>query len=211
MAQDPPPSRSPSEPRLPFETPIYEMEARLSELEAHYAKNRAGGDSAQDRRTDPPAQARAGCAEARNLLSPRALADRPGLAPPAAAANSRLHRADLRAVPRAARRPRLGRRQGDRHRTGPPRRHQGHVHRPSKGQKPRRAQEMQLRLCSPRGLSQGTRQDAARREIRPADHLLHRYAGRLSGDRRRGTWPGRDHRREPDGDEPDPHARSSAS
>ena len=45
MAQDPPPSRSPSEPRLAFETPIYEMEARLSELEAHYAKNRAAGDS----------------------------------------------------------------------------------------------------------------------------------------------------------------------
>jgi acetyl-CoA carboxylase carboxyl transferase subunit alpha len=45
MAQDPPPSRSQSEPRLAFETPIYEMEARLSELEAHYAKNRTAADS----------------------------------------------------------------------------------------------------------------------------------------------------------------------
>jgi acetyl-CoA carboxylase carboxyl transferase subunit alpha len=45
MAQDSPPSRSPSEPRLAFEAPIYEMEARLSELEAHYAKNRTGGES----------------------------------------------------------------------------------------------------------------------------------------------------------------------
>ncbi len=45
MAQDLPPSRNPSEPRLPFETPIYEMESRLSELEGQYAKNRAGQDS----------------------------------------------------------------------------------------------------------------------------------------------------------------------
>jgi acetyl-CoA carboxylase carboxyl transferase subunit alpha len=45
MAQDSPPSRNPSESRLAFETPIYEMEARLSELESQYAKNRAGGDS----------------------------------------------------------------------------------------------------------------------------------------------------------------------
>ncbi len=36
---------SPSENRLPFEAPIYEMEARLSEMEANYAKNRAGVDS----------------------------------------------------------------------------------------------------------------------------------------------------------------------
>jgi acetyl-CoA carboxylase carboxyl transferase subunit alpha len=47
MAQEPPPSRGPSEPRLPFEAPIYEMEARLADLEAHYAKNRAAGDSAK--------------------------------------------------------------------------------------------------------------------------------------------------------------------
>ena len=45
MAQESTPSRSPSEQRLAFETPIYEMEVRLSELEAHYAKNRTGGDS----------------------------------------------------------------------------------------------------------------------------------------------------------------------
>jgi acetyl-CoA carboxylase carboxyl transferase subunit alpha len=36
---------SPSEYRLPFEAPIYEMEARLAEMEASYAKNRAGGES----------------------------------------------------------------------------------------------------------------------------------------------------------------------
>jgi acetyl-CoA carboxylase carboxyl transferase subunit alpha len=36
---------SPSEHRLPFEAQIYEMEARLAELESTYSKNRAGGDS----------------------------------------------------------------------------------------------------------------------------------------------------------------------
>ncbi len=37
--------RSPSELRLPFEAPIYEMEARLSEMETQYAKDRAAGDT----------------------------------------------------------------------------------------------------------------------------------------------------------------------
>lgn len=41
---------SPSEHRLPFETPIYEMEARLSELEVLAARNRAGVEA-------PPAEA----------------------------------------------------------------------------------------------------------------------------------------------------------
>jgi acetyl-CoA carboxylase carboxyl transferase subunit alpha len=36
---------SPSEPRLPFDAPIYEMEARLAEMEALYARNRSGAES----------------------------------------------------------------------------------------------------------------------------------------------------------------------
>ncbi len=36
---------SPSEPRLVFEAPIHDMEARLSEMEAQYAKNRTAGDT----------------------------------------------------------------------------------------------------------------------------------------------------------------------
>jgi acetyl-CoA carboxylase carboxyl transferase subunit alpha len=35
-----------TEPRLPFEAPIYEMEARLEEMEGQYAKNRAVAESA---------------------------------------------------------------------------------------------------------------------------------------------------------------------
>ncbi len=38
--------QSPSEQRLPFEAPIYEMESRLAEMEAQYAKTRSDGDPA---------------------------------------------------------------------------------------------------------------------------------------------------------------------
>jgi acetyl-CoA carboxylase carboxyl transferase subunit alpha len=37
---------SPSEPRLSFEAPIYEMEARLAEMESRYSKNKAVADGA---------------------------------------------------------------------------------------------------------------------------------------------------------------------
>jgi acetyl-CoA carboxylase carboxyl transferase subunit alpha len=42
-----PAMRSPHEQRLPFEAPIYEMEQRLGEMEAQYAKNRAEGDNSK--------------------------------------------------------------------------------------------------------------------------------------------------------------------
>ena len=38
--------QSSNEPRLPFEAPIYEMESRLAEMEAQYAKNRSVTDVA---------------------------------------------------------------------------------------------------------------------------------------------------------------------
>jgi acetyl-CoA carboxylase carboxyl transferase subunit alpha len=47
MAEDPASMRSVNEPRLPFEAPIYDMEARLAEMEVQYAKNRTGGDATQ--------------------------------------------------------------------------------------------------------------------------------------------------------------------
>ena len=202
---------SPNEPRLAFEAPIHEMETRLSRDGSPVRQEPHRGRHDQDRRADPPAPPRAGRAEARDLFPPRPLADRPGLAARQPPPDPRLYRPDLRAVPRAARRPRLRRRQGDRHRAGASRRHQGHVHRPSEGEKPGRAQGLPFRLCPSRRLSQGPAEDAAGRQVRPADHLVHRYARGLSGHHRRGARPGRDHRREPAGHEPDPHARSSAS
>jgi hypothetical protein len=49
MAKDAAPMRTPNETRLAFESPIYEMEARLGEMEVQYAKNRAGGDTSSAR------------------------------------------------------------------------------------------------------------------------------------------------------------------
>ncbi len=48
--------RTANETRLSFEAPIYEMEARLGEMEVQYAKNRAAGDT-----TRSPSRS-AGCA-----------------------------------------------------------------------------------------------------------------------------------------------------
>jgi acetyl-CoA carboxylase carboxyl transferase subunit alpha len=47
LAEDHPFMPSPSEQRLPFEAPIYEMELRLGEMETQYAKNRAAGDTSK--------------------------------------------------------------------------------------------------------------------------------------------------------------------
>jgi acetyl-CoA carboxylase carboxyl transferase subunit alpha len=47
MAEVPAPMRGSSEPRLAFEAPIFETEARLSEMEAQYAKNRSGADASR--------------------------------------------------------------------------------------------------------------------------------------------------------------------
>ena len=149
--------QSPSEHRLPFEAPIYEMEARLAEMEAQYAKNKTVGRRRGVRRTDPPPPPRARRAEADDLRQPRSLPDRPGLATPPPPPDPRLHRADLRPVHRAARRPRHRRRQGRRHRAGPPGRPEGDVRRPPEGQEPGRADRLQLRLRPPRGLPQGAR------------------------------------------------------
>ncbi len=40
---------------------------------------------------------------------------------------------------------------------------------------------MQLRLCPPRGLSQGARENAAGREVQPPDHRVHRHTGAYPG------------------------------
>ena len=197
MAKDPAPMRTANETRLSFEAPIYEMEARLGEMEVQYAKNRAAGDTTKIAEQIRRLRRELAAAQARDLFQSRPLANCSGFATPAAPPDPRLPRSDLRAVSRAARRPRLWRRPGDRHGPCPPRRHQGDVRRPPEGEEPRRAQGLPLRLRPPRGLSQGPQEDAAGRQVWAADHLVHRHARRLSGNHRRGARPGRDHRREP--------------
>ena len=144
-------------PPRPSRRPSTRWRRASAEMEAQYAKNRAGGDVAKI--AEQIRRLRRELAGLKRTIysQPRPLADRPGLPAPAAAPDPRLPRPDLRPVPRAARRPRHRRRQGDRHRPRPPRRHEGHVHRPPEGEEPGRADRLQLRLRPPRGLPQGPR------------------------------------------------------
>ena len=77
-------------------------------MEAQYAKNRAAGDSPKIAEQIRRLRRELAALKREIYSPPRALADRSGFAPPATAPNPRLHRADLRAVRRAPRRPRLG-------------------------------------------------------------------------------------------------------
>ena len=201
---------SPSEQRLAFEAPIHEMEARLAEMEAQYAKNRSAGDTTkiaeQIRRLrrelaalkreiyshlDPwqivqvsRHQQRPQTRDYIDLVFEQFLelhGDR-AIGDDKAIVTGLAHLDDMKVMF-----------------IGPP-----------EGQEPGRAHRLPLRLRPPGGLSQGPAQDAVGRQVRPADHHVHRHARRLSRDLGRGAGPGGDHRREPDGHEPDPHARSSA-
>ena len=196
---------SPSEQRLPFEAPIYEMEARLAEMEAQYAKNRPAGDTTkiaeQIRRLR-----RELAALKREIYSPtRPLADRPGLAAPAAAPDPRLHRPDLRAVRRAARRPRHRRRQGDRHRAWPTSATSkvmfiGH----QKGKNLAERTACNFGCAHPEGYRKALLKMRLAAKFGLPIITFIDTPGRLPGDLGRGAGPGGDHRREPDGDEPDP-------
>ncbi len=64
----------------------------------------------------------------------------------------------------------------------------------------------QLRHAAAGRLPQGPARDGARREVRPADPLLHRHGRRLPRHRRRGARPGRGDRRQPPGDGAVPRA-----
>ena len=96
--------RNDIEPRLAFEAPIHEMEIRLVDMESQYAKNRTGGDTTRIAEQIRRLRRELAALEARDLFEPRPLADRPGLSPPEPAADTRLHRTDLRAVRGTARR-----------------------------------------------------------------------------------------------------------
>jgi hypothetical protein len=59
----------------------------------------------------------------------------------------------------------------------------------------------QLRLRAPRRIPEGAAGHAARRQVQPADHRVHRHAGRLSGRGVRRTGGRRGHRAEPPRDD----------
>ena len=191
LAKDHAPMPSASEPRLAFEAPIHEMEVRLSEMEVQYARNRSTGDTTKI------------AEQIRRLRRELAALKRE--------IYSHLDPWQIVQVSRHQDRPQTrdyidllfeqfvelhgDRAVGDDKAIvtgpGPPRRAQDHVHRPPEGEEPGRADRLPLRLRPPGGLSQGAGQDAAGREVPPADRLVHRHARGLSGHLGRGAGPGR--------------------
>ena len=198
---------STSDDRLPFEAPIYEMEVRLTEMEALYARTRAGEEAPK---TQAAAQIRGLRRELANLKRTIYANLEPWQTVMVSRHRNRPQTRDYIELifdqfvelhgDRA-----IGDDQAVVTGLAHARRDEGDVHRPPEGEDDRRAERVQLRLRPPRGLPQGPGQDAAGGQVRPADRQLHRHPGRLPGHRRRGARPGRHHRREPDGDEPGRH------
>ena len=211
MAKDPALMRSANETRLAFEAPIHEMEARLGEMEAQYAKNRAGGDTTkiaeQIRRLrrelaalkreiysnlDPwqivqvsRHQQRPQTRDYLDLIFEQFLelhGDR-AFGDDQAIVTGLAHLDDLKVM------------------------FVGH----QKGKNLAERKACHFGCAHPEGYRKALKKMQIAGKYRPADHLVHRHARGLSGNHRRRARPGRDHRREPDGDESDPHRRSSAS
>ncbi len=100
---------------------------------------------------------------------------------------------------RAARRPHLRRRRGDRRGPCPAARALGRRRRPPEGPRRQGEGEAQLRDAAPRGLPEGAAPLRAGEPLRPAHPHAHRHARRLPGHRRRGARAERGHRRLPGG------------
>ncbi len=105
MAKESAPMRSPSEPRLPFEAPIYEMENRLSEMEAQYAKDRAAGDTTKIAESIRRLRRELAKLKREIYSDLDAWQTVQVVAPSGPSANPRLHRPHLRPVHGAPRRP----------------------------------------------------------------------------------------------------------
>ena len=148
-------------------------------------------------RRNHPAQQEEPAADQGDLRQAFLVADRAGRAASAAAVHARLHRRNVHRFPRAARRPQLLGRPGDRRRDGALQRRAVHGHRASEGPRHQGEDLPQLRHAAPRRLSQGAAADEAGREIRPAAVHVRRYAGRVSRHRRRGARAVGSHRPQP--------------
>ncbi len=125
------------------------------------------------------------CARRSTGISRRCSACRSRATPPPV--HARLPQHALHRLHRAARRPALSRRRGDRRRLGAARRRDGDGDRPPAGPRHQGESQAQLRHAAPRGLSQGAAPDEARREVPRAGHHVHRHAGRVGRTRRRGA------------------------
>ena len=160
--------------RLAFEQPIHALEQRIAELEVD--RNEVARAARPDSRAPPRARRH----HAPHLQPARPVGDGAGRPPSRSADVHRLPRPRVRRVRRAARRQVLRRRPRAAHRLRQARSLQGAGRRPSQRQDPQRTQRVLLRLRPSRRLSQGDGQDAAGRQVQPADHLPDRHARRVS-------------------------------
>ena len=134
------------------------------------AQDRGTGPRQRRRRRAAPADRAAGGARARaaaeDLRRAVALAEGAALPPSGPALHARLHRAPVRGLHRAARRPPLRRRSRDGRRLRHVRRHAGAGRRPPEGAQHEGEGAAQLRPAQARGLPQGAAPDGAGRAHR---------------------------------------------
>ena len=181
-------------PTLDFERPVVALERKIDELV------RVSGGASELRPQIAAAGGAGARAAAEDLRGADALAEGAALPPPGAPVHAGLHRAAVRGLHRAARRPPFRRRPGRGRRLRHLRRHARPGARAPEGAQHEGEGAAQLRPAQARGLPQGAAPDGAGRAHAPADHLPDRHAGRLPRRRRRGARPGRGDREEPGGD-----------
>ena len=149
---------------------------RRARSENRRAALRAGRFGARYLRRDrAPAEEEPGAHQG-NLRQAERVADRAGRAPSAAALYARLRERHLHRLRRAARRPRVRRRCGDRRRPRALQRRSVHGDRPPERPRHQGKDPPQFRHAEARGLSQGAAPDEARGEIRHSGVHVHRYA-----------------------------------
>ncbi len=130
---------------------------------------------------------------------------RPARPPPQEALFAGLFREPVHGFHGDARGPAIRGRSGHRGRPGLLQRPDRRPHRPPERTHDPGPHRTELRPAQPRGLPQGPAHHADGRKVRFPGHHLHRHPGSLSGDRRRGTGPGRGHRQQPQGHRQAPH------
>ena len=160
-----------STPTLEFEKPIVELEKQIDEL-----KKLAGDQQLHVDEEIAPLEKKLTALrqEVYRNLSP--LQRRAGGAEREASVHARLHPALLHRLHRAARRPAVPRRRGDRRRLGATRRRDGDGDRPPARPRHQGEPAAQLRHAAPGGISQGAPPDEAGREVPRAGVHVHRHA-----------------------------------
>jgi acetyl-CoA carboxylase carboxyl transferase subunit alpha len=194
-----------SEYRLPFEAPIYELEARLAEMEAVYAESKSRPDSASAQTAEGLRRLRRELANLKRTVF------------------ANLEPWQSIQVSRHPNRPQsrdylelifggFTELHGDRAVGNDQAIVTGFAHLGDekvmfvghqKGKNLAERTACNFGCAHPEGYRKALLRMKMAAKVQAADHHLHRHARRLSRHRGRGTWPGAGDRRESDGDEPD--------